>query len=88
MAKKRIGDMKFKQIQVTEESFNYFHLRKRFGEPLYSVVDRILHEYVTKDLAGYAAKADGLQKINEVYLARIHELEAKLKEKEQTKLIE
>lgn len=77
-----------RQIQITNDSLIYFHQRKRsFEEPLYRVVERILHEYTTKDIAGYAEKSDHLQRINEAYLDRIHALEKELREKEQTKLI-
>ena len=88
MAKRREFKEELTQCQVTKECLAYFHRRKRnSAEPLYRVVDRILHEYVTKELAEYAARSDALERINLIYLDRIHHLEEQLKEKEQMKLV-
>lgn len=88
MAKKKGSKEELTQVQVTKECLIYFHQRKRnAAEPLYRVVDRILHEYVTKELAAYAARADAMEKINVIYLERIHRLEEQIKEREQMKLV-
>jgi len=77
------------QIAVSNEFYRYLQSRKIDpNEPIHNIADRILHQHQEKNDMEIAEQNDKLKKINEIYLNRIHELETKLKEKEQTKLIE
>ena len=75
---RRKRNRKFIQMQVSEEAHGYIRLRKHASsEPLSDVLDRLLGEYRLRGTAELSEAKDNLAKVNDIYLDRIHELEAK-----------
>jgi hypothetical protein len=62
---------------VSDEALKYFKMRKtERGEPLFNVVDRILNEFRHSKEAELIEINERLLMINQIYLNKIHELEA------------
>jgi hypothetical protein len=77
-----------RQMQVSNEAITYINSRKNSrNEPYYRVLDRILNEYRSREQSELSETNDRLAQINSIYLDRIHELEAQIKDTGQMKLI-
>lgn len=69
-------------VFLSSEVMEYLRLRKASSnEPFYRVMDRIIYEYRLKDISEMSIMLDNLRKVNEIYLTRIHDCEAKLASK-------